>query len=96
METSQDGTHVVPYRVYFVVWAALVLLTGITVGAHYADMAHVAILAAIMIASVKVSLVLLYFMHVRFESPTVIIMILSVIATYAIFVILTFSDYLYR
>jgi cytochrome c oxidase subunit 4 len=96
METSHEETHLIPFRVYFIVWAVLLVLTAITVGAHYADMGHVAILTAIMIASLKVSLVVLYFMHVRFESPLVIVMILAVIGTYAIFVMLTFSDYFYR
>lgn len=96
MATSHEETHLVPIRVYFIVWAVLLFLTGVTVAAHYADLAHVAFLTAVLIASVKVSLVILYFMHVRFENPIVIVMILAVIGTYAIFVMLTFSDYSFR
>ena len=95
--TDHGGeAHQVPYRVYVAVWAALVALTAITVGARYADLAHMAIFAAILIATVKSSLVLLYFMHVRFEKPIIAVMIIATLVTYAIFIILTFADYAYR
>jgi cytochrome c oxidase subunit 4 len=90
-----DG-HLVPYRVYVAVWAALVLLTGLTVGAYVADMAHLAIFTAILIATVKVSLVVLYFMHIRFERRIFATMILTVLAVYAVFLILIFVDYFFR
>jgi cytochrome c oxidase subunit 4 len=78
------------------VWLALVVLTGITVGVQYADLAHMAIFTAILIAVVKSTLVLMYFMHIRFEKPIFLIMILATLMTYAIFVALTFADYYYR
>lgn len=96
MEASPPQHALIPYRVYVIVWASLVLLTTITVGAHYADLGHVAILTAIVIATVKVSLVMLYFMHLRFASPVLIAMVLFVLGNYAVFVALTFTDYLAR
>jgi len=92
----QDQHPLVPYRVYVVVWAALLALTAITVGVSYLDLNHVAILSALLIATVKGSLVLMYFMHIRFEKPLYVFMILAVMATYGIFIGLTFSDYSYR
>lgn len=88
--------HVVPYRVYFVVWAALLVLTVITVAVSYVDMKHVTVLTAMLIATFKSMLVLLYFMHVRFEKPLYAVMILAALGTYAIFIGLTFVDYLFR
>ena len=41
-------------------------------------------------------LVLLYFMHIRYEKPLYISMILAALGTYAIFIGLTFVDYMYR
>ena len=78
------------------VWAALLVLTVITVGVSYLDMKHVTVLTALLIATVKGTLVLLYFMHLRFEKPIYAVMVLVVLGTYAIFVGLTFSDYAYR
>jgi cytochrome c oxidase subunit 4 len=93
---GNETHHIVPYKVYVYVWAALVILTGITVGASYANLAHVAILTAILIATVKGSLVLMYFMHIRFERPIFLVMILATLITYGIFIGLTFTDYFYR
>jgi cytochrome c oxidase subunit 4 len=86
----------VPYRVYFVVWAALLLLTTLTVAVSYLDMKNVTVLTAMLIATCKGMLVLLYFMHIRYEKPLYITMILAALGTYAIFIGLTFVDYTYR
>ena len=88
--------HIVPYSIYVNVWLALLALTVITVAVSYVDMRHVAVLTAVFIATVKVMLVLLYFMHIRFGKPFYWVMILVVLVTYAIFIGLTFADYGYR
>jgi cytochrome c oxidase subunit 4 len=88
--------QIVPYRVYFIVWLGLLALTVVTVGVSYVDMRNVAILTAVLIASVKCTLVLLYFMHLRFSKLLYTAMILAVLGTYAIFIGLTFADYGYR
>lgn len=93
---EQHMDHVVPYRLYFGVWAALIVLTGLTVGVSYIDMKNVTVLAAMLIATCKATLVLLYFMHVRFEKPLYLAMILAALGTYAIFIGLTFTDYPFR
>jgi cytochrome c oxidase subunit 4 len=98
MTTSEhdEQQHAVPCPVYFNVWIGLLILTGLTVGASYIDFGHVGLLTAILIATVKGSLVLLYFMHIRFERPLFVGLILAVLVTYGIFIGLTFSDYWYR
>jgi cytochrome c oxidase subunit IV len=97
MNTHNDETHApLPYRVYFIVWAALLALTAVTVGISYLDLKQMTVLAALIIATVKGGLVLLYFMHARYEKPYIIAMFAAVGITYAVFVGLTFSDYLYR
>lgn len=86
----------IPYRVYIIVWLCLVVLTGITVGVSYLDMRNAAIMLAVMIASVKAMLVMLYFMHVRYDKPIVAYMIAVTAVVYAVFFGLTMSDYWYR
>lgn len=88
--------HLVPCRLYFLVWAGLMGLTVVTVGAKYADLQHLAIFAAILIATVKALLVLLYFMHLRYERPIYAIMILVFLITYGIYIGLVFTDYPFR
>ena len=96
MSTHAEEQHHVPYKVYFIVWAALLVLTAVTVGVSYVDMKNVTVLTAMLIAATKSMLVLLYFMHIRFEKPMYSVMILAAMMTYGIFVALTFVDYLYR
>jgi cytochrome c oxidase subunit 4 len=61
--------HVVPLRVLLAVWAALVLLTWITVAVTYVDLGNLNLWIAIAIATIKASLVALYFMHLRYDKP---------------------------
>lgn len=95
-EHGHDEQHLMPYSLYIKVWLALLVLTGITVGVSYLEMYKWTVFTAMLIATAKVSLVVLYFMHVRFENRLVWIMIFAVLVTYAIFVGLTFADYFYR
>ena len=95
-EHKHEEPHLAGYGMYFTVWLILVMFTGITVAVSYLDMYKYTIFTAMLIASVKVTLVVMYFMHIRFESKLYPIMIFTTLATYAIFIGLTFSDYLYR
>jgi cytochrome c oxidase subunit 4 len=95
--TERTGDHpLVSPLVYAGVWAGLVLLTGVTVGISFLDMQRFTVFTALLIATAKATLVLLYFMHIRFLSPIYTVMLLVVLAIYAIFVILSFSDYSFR
>ena len=96
MSTHAEEQHHVPYKVYFIVWGALLVLTAVTVGVSYVDMKNVTVLTAMLIAATKSMLVVLYFMHIRFEKPLFSVMILATMLTYGIFVALTFVDYVNR
>ncbi|MDD4890983.1 MAG: cytochrome C oxidase subunit IV family protein [Phycisphaerae bacterium] len=87
---------VVPYGVYLAVWAGLIALTGLTLGTSYLHLGSVGILTALLIAVTKASLVLLYFMHLRYEGRMYFTLMLVAIVTYAVFLALTFSDYGFR
>jgi cytochrome c oxidase subunit 4 len=91
-----EESHHVPSKVYFAVWIALLVLTVITVAVSYVDMKNVTVLTAMIIASAKAMLVLLYFMHIRFERPLYSVMIAAAMIIYGIFVALTFLDYMNR
>lgn len=96
MTHQEQEQHVVPYGLYVAVWLALLAMTVVTVAVSYLDMKNVTVLTAMIIASGKAMLVLLYFMHVRFEKPVYALMIVAAFGTYATFIGLTFVDYWYR
>jgi cytochrome c oxidase subunit 4 len=96
-QAMQHHEHpLVPYGVYVKVWGVLMVLTVITVAVSYVDMKQVTVLTACLIAATKGLLVILYFMHIRFEQRLYAVMIMVVFVTYAVFIGLTFVDYWYR
>ncbi|HAM32909.1 MAG TPA: hypothetical protein DDX05_01800 [Deltaproteobacteria bacterium] len=58
-------------RTYFAVFAALLLLTVVTVLVSYVDLGLLNVVVALLIASVKASLVALFFMHLKGENRLV-------------------------
>lgn len=60
--------HIVPKRVYFLVFAALIVLTWVTTIVSTVDLGALNIYVALSIAIFKASLVVLFFMHVKYGS----------------------------
>lgn len=60
--------HIVPMRVYFVIFFSLLILTAVTVWVAFFDLGAVNDAVALGIATTKAMLVILYFMHVRYSS----------------------------
>ena len=85
-------------KVYAMVFGALIVLTVITVGASYvhwgSGMANVII--AMLIASVKASLVALFFMHLRWDKPVNGIIFCSTLFFLGLFLIGCYTDTISR
>ena len=97
-DSSEHGheEHLVPYKTYIGVWVALITLTFVTVGAGLADLKHMGIIVAMLIASVKVTLVILYFMHVRWSGKLVWLFAASGFLWLLILFAITFADVISR
>lgn len=67
-ENEHAHHHIVPIPVYVAIFATLLILTGVTVGVAYIDLGRLNIFVALAIAVFKASLVVLYFMHVKYSS----------------------------
>lgn len=93
---EQHDSHGLNARGAVLVWLGLLALTAFTVLSSYADLKHVTLLAVLIVATTKAGLVLFYFMHVRWDSLLIRVMILAALLTYAVFAGLTFLDYGYR
>ena len=62
--------HVMPMWLLFSVFGALMVLTGLTVGVTSVDFGYQAnLIVALVIAAVKAVLVVLFFMHLLYDSP---------------------------
>jgi cytochrome c oxidase subunit 4 len=86
--------HIVHPRVYLMIFLALMLGTGLTVLAAFRDFpGPLNAIVALTIAVVKATLVILYFMHVRYSSRLIWLIIGSALFWLAILFALTISDY---
>jgi cytochrome c oxidase subunit 4 len=88
--------HVTPLSVYLGIFGALMVLTIITVAVAWIDLGSLNIMVALGVAVVKATLVILYFMHVKYSSKLTWIVIGSGIFWLAILISLTMADYLTR
>jgi cytochrome c oxidase subunit 4 len=93
---TEDHAHIVPYRTFIIVWIALLILTGVTVAAAQFHFGALNVWIALGIATLKSSLVVAVFMHMKYETPLFKIALLSALAILAIFIGMTFLDVLYR
>jgi cytochrome c oxidase subunit 4 len=89
--------HIVSLRVYFTIFLALMVGTALTVWAGLQDFpGRLNVIIALTIAVVKATLVVLYFMHVRYSARLIWVVFTSAIFWLVILFALTFSDYLTR
>ncbi len=85
--------HIVPVRVYLAIFVALMVLTGVTVWVAFQDFGIFNNVLALGIASFKATLVILYFMHVRYSSRLTPMVIIAAIFWLLIMFVFTMADY---
>jgi cytochrome c oxidase subunit IV len=89
--------HIVPVRIYITIFLVLLLGTALTVLAAFMDFPwKFNTIIALTIATAKATVVVLYFMHVRYSSRLVWVIVASALFWMAILFAFTFSDYLTR
>jgi cytochrome c oxidase subunit IV len=88
--------HIVPPRIYIIVGSALLVLTGVTVWASFVDMGAFNPVVALAIACFKASIVVLFFMHVKYSSKLTKLTVFSGLFTFCVLIALTMADYFTR
>ena len=87
------SVHIVPRKTYYTVFAALLVFTAITVFAAQINFGPMNAVIAITIAVTKMMLVLLFFMHVRYSSRLIWVIVASMFFWLLILLLLTLTDY---
>lgn len=95
-EKKHSAHHIVPMAVYTRVFATLIVLTVITVASSYVDFGSANILIAMLIATAKALLVVLFFMGLKYDGQENNVTFFASFVFLAIFVGLTSSDLFYR
>ncbi len=94
--TAAPATHVVPLSVYFVIFGTLLLLTGTTVWVAFYDLGPLNNVVALGIAATKATLVLLYFMHLRYSASLNRMAVVGALAFVVLMIGFTLSDTITR
>ena len=88
--------HIVTPFQYMLVFGTLLLFTGITVGAAYVELGVLNPIVALGIASFKAVVVILFFMHVKYQSRLVKITVAAGFFTFLVLITMTLTDYMSR
>ncbi len=88
--------HIVPRRIYFAVFATLIVLTATTTAISFSDLGPWNTVIALGIAFLKATLVALFFMHVKYSPRLTQIVVAGGLLWLVILIALTLSDFLSR
>ena len=91
-DEAHGHVHIVPVKVLVGVFGALIFLTVVTVAITWVDLGKLNLVAALVIAAVKATLVALIFMHLRWDRPFHGTIFLAAIMFVMLFVILAMID----
>ena len=87
-----SSVHVSPLSTYFTIFGALMVLSAITVGAAFVNLGSLNPVVALAIAALKATLVILFFMHLKYDKIFHTVVFLSAVLAAALFVGFTLMD----
>ena len=88
--------HIASTRSYYAIFAALLVLTALTVGAATLDLGRFNAVIALSIAMCKATLVALFFMHLRYSVRLTWLVVVAALLWLFLLIGLTMSDMLTR
>lgn len=88
--------HVTSQGTYFAIFAALMVLTALTVWVAFQDFGALNVPIAFGIATIKATIVVLFFMHVIHSPKITAAILVGSLVFLGILFVLTFSDYIGR
>lgn len=88
--------HIVPKRTYYLIFLVLMICTAITVAVAFVDLGPFNSVVALTIAVFKATLVVLFFMHVKYGTRLTWAVVVGSVFWLGILLALTLSDYLTR
>ncbi len=93
---SEKKHHISSFTSHFLVLAALLVLTAVSVAVTSLEMGEYDTLVAMLIAGAKAAIVLSWFMHLKFDNKIFAIFTAAVIIIFLLVLYVTFFDYSYR
>jgi len=96
MSSEEHRQHVIPIGVYVGIWAILMFLTGLTVFVSFLELHDWNIVLALVIATIKGTLVVLFFMHLFYSSKLTKVTVIAALFFLFLLLSLSMTDYLTR
>lgn len=93
---AHSSDHVVSLKIYFAIFGALMALTALTVWVAFIDLGAMNTFVALAVAVTKATLVILFFMHVKYSTKLTWLVVASGFFFLAIMLALTMSDIVSR
>lgn len=93
---SNHGNHISSDSLNWKVLIVLLILTTLSILAIKIHIGAFTVALALLLASVKVTIVLTYFMHLKFENSLLRLMVAGVFLLFAVVIAITFIDYYFR
>ena len=89
--------HIIPRRIYYVIWISLMCLTVITAAVAFVDLGQFNTVVALSIATLKALLVVLFFMHLKYTNEKMIkVVVISALFWLMLLLGLSLMDYGWR
>ncbi len=91
-EAHDEHLHVMPFKVLAAVFATLLVLTVVTVAVTRVDLGNFNLWIAMAIATVKASLVVLFFMHMLYDRPFHAVVFITALLVVTLFIGIALID----
>jgi len=93
---KNHDSHVTSYALNLKVLLVLLILTMTSILVIKFHLGAFTVALALILASIKTTIVLTYFMHLKFENLILRLMVGGVFLLFAIIIVITFIDYYFR
>jgi cytochrome c oxidase subunit 4 len=90
------SAHIVPKRTYYLIFLVLMVCTALTVWVAFLDLGVMNSVAALAIAVFKATLVVLFFMHVKYSPRLTWLVVIGGLFWLGLLLMMTMGDYLTR
>jgi len=90
------SSHIVPTRTYYLIFLTLMVCTAVTVAVAFIDLGPLNVVVAMAIAVLKATLVVLFFMHVKYSTRLTWAVVAGSVFWLGILLVMTLGDYLTR
>ena len=96
LEDPHAEHHIVSPKIYGLILLALMLMTALTTGIAFVNLGVFSPIVAIAIACIKATLVILFFMHIKYSSRLMMLTVAAGFFTFLVLITMTLSDYMSR